>query len=75
MNKILDDETRAILDVLTTELGTLGDLIATEQDDGIREELKQEQTEVIARINNLLGTDHIAEGSKTTTINNDLNKD
>lgn len=59
------------LDVLLTEVNTLNELIATEKDVGVKEELKQERLELVALINNLLGTDHIAKGSVITTINNE----
>lgn len=59
------------LDVLLTEVNTLNELIATEKDVGVQEELKTERLELVALINNLLGTDHIAKGSVIMIINNE----
>ena len=65
-------DTLIMLDMLLAELCVLDDLIAGEGNEALREELKQEQTALVAKVNNLLGTDHIAPGSVITTINNDL---
>lgn len=50
-------------DSLINELKTLKDLIATEKDAGVREELKTERIKIVAELNRALGT-------KIETINN-----
>lgn len=60
-----------ILEILGTEITVLNDLIACETNDQVREELIQERMALVAKINNRLGTDHIAKGSIITPINND----
>lgn len=58
------------IDALLAEISVLNDLITDEQDDTVIEELKQERIQLVAQVNNLLGTDHILKNSRITTINN-----
>jgi len=70
----ISKQDRAIVDALMAEVSVLNDLISGEQDEQIAEELKQERMLLVARVNGIYGTDHIAKDSKIRVINNDLNK-
>jgi len=69
----ISEKDGAIVDVLMGEVHLLNDLIESEQDDAVVEELKQERLLLIARVNQIYGTDHIAKGSKIIVMNNSLN--
>ena len=72
--KNLTEGDLARVDVLLGEVTRIKD-IASGADDEVREELKLEQTILVAQINRIYGTEHVLEGSKITVINNDLNHD
>lgn len=62
----MDSRVKTIL----KEIKTIEYLAATTTDAEVKEELQQEQAELVAAVNNRIGTGHVARGSKMETINN-----
>lgn len=67
-DKKLDFNELAEVDVLMREIKLLNEWIEESTDPIVTEELKQELTALVVRVNTIYGTDHIIEGSKITEI-------